>query len=390
MKLTTTSVLFLLVSSSYSSKEAEAPLLATFDASSLLKNDAYLSEEKGFFEPWMTEFNKGYDTAEEVLHRLHIWVKNDDLIKKHNNKESSYGMGHNQFSDMTWDEFQEYNKLGSYSPDTAKTMMLKTTAMEKEDHRRVLSDEDDVPEEWDWVEHGGVPPVKDQKMCGSCWAFSAIGAIEGARYVDTGNLTALSEQELVDCDKVDLGCGGGLMDNAFLFDENTTHGICAELDYPYVAHKHWFRGCRSKDRHFREKICTSVKHSRVESFVDIENTVPALKAAIVKQTVSVAIQANLRSFQFYKKGIYDDEKCGNDLDHGVVAVGYGTEDDVPYFLVRNSWGPKWGDEGYIKMAQVSKTNPNGTCGILSAASRPILRENGGDDDDDDDDNEESD
>merc|ERR1711951_103505 len=114
------------------------------------------------------------------------------------------------------------------------------------------------------------------------------------------------------------------------------------------------------------------------------------KAAIAKQTVSVAIQANLRSFQFYKKGIYDDEKCGNELDHGVVAVGYGTENDIPYFLVRNSWGTTWGDDGYIKMAQVpTNNNVNGTCGILGSSSRPILRDNGGNDDDDDD-NEESD
>jgi len=383
MKFISTSALLFLLSSHPTASEQQQVLLK-LDASSLLKDDKYLSEKKGLFESWMMEFKKEYKTAEEALHRLHTWIKNHELIEDHNDRRprASYSLGHNQFSDMTLDEFQQYNKLGQYSPGVMMTNDnnndIDANVM---DHRSLLKEDDDIPEEWNWVEEGGVPPVKNQGMCGSCWAFSAIGAIEGARYVDTGNLTALSEQELVDCDKLDMGCGGGLMDNAFLFDENTTHGICSEQDYPYIAHKHWFRGCRSKKRHSKY-YCESVNHSRVKTFVDIENTVPALKEAISKQTVSVAIQADLQSFQFYKKGVYADAKCGNNLDHGVLAVGYGTEKDLPYFLVRNSWGKKWGDHGYIKMAQESKTNVNGTCGILGVTSRPILRDDAGDDDDD--------
>jgi len=221
------------------------------------------------------------------------------------------------------------------------------------------------------------PPVKNQGMCGSCWAFSAIGAIEGARYVDTGNLTPLSEQELVDCDKMDFGCGGGLMDNAFLFDESSP-GICSEEDYPYVARKHRIFSChvnKNDGEHhlFPRHPCDPIEHSRVKTFVDIEPTLDALVKAISKQPVSVAIQADLPSFQFYKQGVYADAACGNRLDHGVVAVGYGVEEEVPYFLVRNSWGGNWGDEGYIKMARVD-TATNGTCGILQAASIPIMQD----------------
>jgi hypothetical protein len=131
-------------------------------------------------------------------------------------------------------------------------------------------------------------------MCGSCWAFSAIGSIEGAHFLDTGLLVALSEQQLVDCDKLDLGCGGGLMDNAFLFDENST-GICSEIDYPYAGHKRWFRGCASL-----KGDCEPVNHTRVLSFTDVPNTVEELTAALAFQTVSVAIEADLQSFQFYK------------------------------------------------------------------------------------------
>merc|ERR1712232_660054 len=203
---------------------------------------------------------------------------------------------------------------------------------------------------------GAVPPVKNQGMCGSCWAFSAIGAIEGARYVETGFLTPLSEQQLVDCDRLDLGCGGGLMDNAFLFDENST-GICSEEDYPYAGRKHWLKGCAVK-----KGLCTPVSHTRVDTFIDVENTVDDLVAAITRQPVSVAIEADKSSFRFYKSGVYSDEKCGNQLDHGVIAVGYGTENGTDYFLVRNSWGPTWGDEGYIKIGIEAGA---GVCGIQS-------------------------
>jgi len=379
MKFFSTVLFFFLSSSSCQKISTAEQQILEFKPSLLLKDDNYLSEKKNLFESWMMKFDKEYKTAEETLHRLHVWIKNHELIERHNDQspEPSYSLDHNQFSDMTWDEFQEYNKLGPYSPGLM-SMRKNDDKFVTMDHRSLLEDDDDddddVPDEWNWIEEGAVPPVKDQSMCGSCWAFSAIGAIEGARFVDTGNLTALSEQELVDCDKLDMGCNGGLMDNAFLFDENTTHGICSEQDYPYVGHKHLFGGCRSEESKNQSRhYCESVNHSRVKTFVDIENTIPALIKAVAKQPISVAIQV-ISSFQFYSDGVYSDDECGDMLDHGVLTVGYGEEDDVPYFLVRNSWGENWGDGGYIKMAQQSNTNVNGTCGILSMASRPILRD----------------
>jgi C1A family cysteine protease len=157
------------------------------------------------------------------------------------------------------------------------------------------------------------------------------------------------------------------MDNAFLFDENST-GICSEVDYPYAGHKRWFRGCDIK-----RDLCQGVNHTRVESFEDVKNTVVDLMEALVQQPIAIAIEADLQSFQFYKSGVYADDACGSTLDHGVLAVGYGTEDDQDFFLVRNSWGATWGAEGYIKMSRESP-NVNGTCGILSFASRPTLRD----------------
>lgn len=171
----------------------------------------------------------------------------------------------------------------------------------------------------------------------------------------TGTLPNLSEQELVDCDdNGDMGCNGGLMDHAFQWIES--HGICSDSNYTYVGHRTVCRTCQ-------EVV-------RVTSYQDVNpQDEKALKVAVAQQPVSVAIEADQRAFQFYKSGVFN-LTCGTQLDHGVLAVGYGIEDDQKYWKVKNSWGGSWGEQGYIRLSREDK-GPSGQCGIALAPSYPI-------------------
>jgi len=234
-----------------------------------------------------------------------------------------------------------------------------------EQRRALMESSSSLPDYVNWVQMGAVTPVKNQGNCGSCWAFSTTGSVEGAKFVKTGELVALSEQNLLDCDHKDLGCSGGLMDDAFKFVEKEG-GLCSEDDYPYEAEQH--DTCRTD--------CTDVPGSIVETFVDVPpGKERALLSAIAMQPVSVAIQAGVLAFQFYKTGVIVDDSCGKSgaIDHGVLAVGYGTDLDSqePYFLVKNSWGETWGMDGYVKIGRKTK-NEYGICSILKLASFPLV------------------
>jgi len=218
---------------------------------------------------------------------------------------------------------------------------------------RVLPTED-IANDVNWVTAGAVTPVKNQGQCGSCWAFSATGAIEGAEFVATKKLDSYSEQQLVDCSKAqgNMGCNGGLMDYAFTYVQGK--GIESEASYPYTA----------RDGTCKYDATKVIGH--VKGFVDVpQNSVDQLKAAINKQPVAVAIEADQIAFQSYTSGVIT-KGCGQNLDHGVLAVGYGTLNGVDFFLVKNSWGASWGDKGYVRIAASSAN----VCGILSAASYP--------------------
>jgi C1A family cysteine protease len=282
------------------------------------------------------------------------------------NPANTFTLGHNAFSDLSGDEFAAHHKLGPYSPGVPSLPQLESDDPIVATTRRALEEQLFLPDYINWVQMGAVTPIKNQGSCGSCWAFSTTGALEGARFLKTGELVALSEQNLLDCDHVDLACNGGLMDNAFKFDEKSG-GLCSEQDYPYEAKRNDV--CNPSN-------CTDVPGSIVSTFIDVPpGNVTALISAIAMQPISIAIEASQFVFQFYKSGVINDDSCGSrgSIDHGVLAVGYGTdlETQVPYFLVKNSWGPEWGASGYVKIGRHSK-NPFGICSILKLASFPVL------------------
>lgn len=194
---------------------------------------------------------------------------------------------------------------------------------------------------------------------GCCWAFSAVAATEGITKLSTGKLISLSEQELVDCDVKgeDQGCNGGLMDDAFKFIIKNG-GLTTEANYPYTA---------------ADGTCNAKKASNhatsIKGFEDVPvDSEAALMKAVANQPVSVAIDAGDITFQLYQGGVFTGY-CGTDLDHGVTAVGYGTDDGTKYWLVKNSWGASWGESGYIRMER-DVSAKEGLCGIAMQASYP--------------------
>ena len=290
------------------------------------------------FFSFVSDFGRSYATREEFNARSKIFKDKLDFISQFNSDESNtHTLGINEFMDRTEEEMK---KMLGYKPE------LKT------DYDVEILDDSNLEASVDWRSKGAVTPVKNQGGCGSCWAFSTTGAVEGAMKLHgNGSLQSYSEQQLVDCSKANNGCHGGLMDRAFKYIE--TAPLMLESDYRYTG------------RDGSCKYNVSKGYGRVRSYKDVSRgSSSQLKAALGLGPVSVAIEADKRDFQQYKSGVITGSGCGTRLDHGVLAVGYGTESGQDYFLVKNSWGSGWGDRGYVKIGA------NNVCGILMQPSYP--------------------
>jgi len=299
------------------------------------------------FVDFMHTHGKSY-THDEFSTRFQIFKKNLDSIDFHNsNPKNTFTLGMNQFGDLSKEEFRKYY-LG------LKTNSTKT----RRNVERISAV--NIPTSIDWRTKGAVTPVKNQGQCGSCWSFSTTGALEGAHFIKSGSLESYSEQQLVDCSQSygNDGCDGGLMDYAFEYVE--AQGIELESVYPYTATDGTCQYAADK-----------VKYKN-KSYKDVaEDDQDQLTAAVANAPVSVAIEADQDVFQFYTSGVLNSADCGTQLDHGVLAVGYGADSSgTPYYIVKNSWGASWGMQGYVLIYRGSGSGDPGICGIASQPSFP--------------------
>ena len=315
------------------------------------------------FQEWSQRFNIKYQSIEHYTQILNKWTDNEAFIVKVNSQNHSYKLGHNQFSGMDLAEYKTFIMTSIRQPREYVTYAN-------------ISMVQALPVEVNWTKAGGVTPVKDQGYCGSCWSFSATGALEGAFFNKYGKLDSFSEQQLVDCDNLknggkDHGCNGGLMDNAFSWISKNG-GLCSEFNYPYTSGITGVPGTCTK-------TCPLVFGSQIASFVDVKsNSDTDMMNALYKQPVSIAIDAESREFQLYLSGVFT-ALCGTTLDHGVLATGYGLLNGLEYYSVKNSWSPSWGQAGYILLGKgIDPTTSKsynagaGQCGMLMEASYPVL------------------
>lgn len=300
---------------------------------------------------WKAFYKKSYETQSEENARRAIWRDNLKKITKYNSQGRSHVLAMNQFGDLTQNEYR-FIYLGTRSHYFKETKRNGSTYLP-------LSHVT-LPAEVDWRKEGYVTPVKNQGQCGSCWAFSSTGSLEGQHFKKTGRLVSLSEQNLVDCSGSygNQGCEGGLMDNSFRYIK-ANGGIDTEASYPY-------EGVDGRCR-FRAEDVGATDSGYVDITQGSENDLQSATATV--GPISVAIDASHMSFQFYSRGVYDNPSCSStQLDHGVLVVGYGTYQGKEYWLVKNSWGTSWGMEGYIMMSR----NKNNQCGIATSASYPLV------------------
>lgn len=293
------------------------------------------------FVQWTKTHNVEFKCPAEMFYRLTVFAQNHKTVTEHNASNDTFTMALNKFAAMTNEEFT--TKMNGFAFSDRPRSYLEAS-------QESLTQS---PATIDWRTKGAVTAVKDQGQCGSCWAFSAIAAIEGYWFQTKGTLVSLSEQQLVDCSAAqgNHGCNGGLMDNAFKY-VIANKGIDSEVNYPYTA----------KDG----KCKTATAAATIGGYTDLGHNDNALQAGNAGRVVSVAVDA--RNWQFYSGGIFNHMKCAAQLDHGVTLVGY--DDNAGFWTIKNSWGTGWGEKGYIRLEKGNKTGPNGTCGIYKAASFP--------------------
>eukprot|EP00698_Gefionella_okellyi_P005486 TRINITY_DN15017_c0_g1_i1.p1 TRINITY_DN15017_c0_g1~~TRINITY_DN15017_c0_g1_i1.p1 ORF type:complete len:344 (+),score=50.60 TRINITY_DN15017_c0_g1_i1:56-1033(+) len=281
--------------------------------------------------------------VEEYERRVQVFADNLVRITALNKMDKGATYAVNKFADLTEMEFRDLY-LSKAVPDTSSFVKAETVPS------------NDIPAAWDWTNQGAVTPVKNQGQCGSCWAFSTTGNVEGQWFLTHKNLPSLSEQQLVDCDKTDDGCSGGLPSNAYEYIMGAG-GLMSEDAYPYTA---------------VDGNCV-FQASQVISKVANWTAISTDETVIAQETYErgpLSIGINAEWMQFYSRGVSDPLWCDpKKLDHGVLIVGYGTDGSSGYWKIKNSWGPEWGEQGYYRIIR-----GKGKCGLNTMVTSAIVPE----------------
>ena len=296
------------------------------------------------FMEYIVKYGKSYATVEEYNFRLEVFALKDYQINHHNANSTQWKMGHNKFSDVTETEMQRMLQARGNMPTLEPTYL-------------------EVPTEFtpiDWITAGAVNPIQDQGSCGSCWAFSTICGLEGGHFVASGELLKFAEQQLVDCSTENNGCGGGMSYNGYHYF--VTHQPMSEASYPYTARN----GVCQYDSSNAYNVNTANPWYVTVAYENVDQ----MKAALALKPLNVSIEASATSFHQYSSGIFNDPACGDQHNHATNVVGMGIENGVEYWLMRNSWGTDWGEQGYMKM-EITATGP-GQCGVQMWPIYPLM------------------
>lgn len=304
-----------------------------------------LKDQEVTFQEFTQRYGKSYESFAEQQLRYQLFQQASETIAQHNRAQSTFSLAINDFADLTISEFEE-KFISSPSPSHSHFFVLPT---------------DNLPDEVDWTLTEAVSPVLNQGLCGADWAYAAAGAIEGLQWVRNSTVQPLSVQQLIDCSHQfgNEGCFAGTVEHAYQY-VIASGGLESLRNYPIRQ----FAGfCLSSSNKFTSSI-------RNYTFVP-PNDELQLKAAVSRQPVAAMVQANEPMFMFYHSGVITTG-CGNRPNHAVLVVGFGEEERVPYWLVKNSWGVNWGEQGFVKLyREDANNNSPGMCGIAVSPSYPI-------------------